>query len=649
MTLFRQLILSGLVILLFIFVGMTTYVVKNTQTFIDQQLSSHAQDTATALGLCLTLTMKSNDVVTASRIVDAIWDRGYYKSVEVQATNGVVIVERHMDIKVHNVPDWFIEMVELTTEKREALIMDGWQKVGKVIIQSNPGYGYQQIWTTFIDCLQWLLITGLFAAVLGWMMLMVILRPLRAITAQAIAICNQQFQVQEKLPWTVDLRKVVEAMNKMSRKLQALFEEQSKVSEQLRQQVYQDPLTGLSNRRYFDLHFDHLLKDIEHGLGGILMLVELKDFKSYNEIFGFEGGDTLLKNVAKVILDSCSKQEYAIVTHAKGAGFFIILPGKAKVVGETVGAKISDQFKVLIDKGQSQRAEIGNIGITEYKVGEEKKDIMSRVDMALRAAQSKAENSWHFFEGMKGTVVQGAMEWKAIFEKVLRENKVVLHFQETRLFTSKSIKLVETLMRIKIKEDEIISAGVFIPMAEQLNQTLALDKLVIENIVRAITSQRHDFIFSVNLSPQFLDDETFKKWLLDQAKSLGKRAGQLMIELPEHGVTNRIEKARNFFLKFAELGGKTAIDHYGKSFNSFSYLYNLRLNYLKIDGGFVRNIEQSQENQFFVRSLVDIAHSLDILVIAEAVETEEEYEMLVSLKVDGAQGYYVGKPTYIEI
>ena len=649
MTLFRQLILSGLIILLCIFVGMTTYVLKNTQAFIDQQLTSHAQDTATALGLCLTLTMKDNDVVTASRIVDAIWDRGYYKTIVVQASNGVPIVERHMDVKVKNIPDWFIEMVHLTTEKREALIMDGWRKVGKVIIQSNPGYGYQQIWITFIDSLQWFLITGLFSGILGWLLLMVILKPLRAITAQAIAICNQQFVVQEKLPWTVDLRKVVEAMNKMSRKLKALFEEQSKVSEQLREQVYQDPLTGLSNRRFFDLHFDHLLKNEEHGIGGILMLVELKDFKSYNESFGFQGGDNLLKNVAKAITDSCATQENAIVTHAKGAGFFIILPGTVKVVGEAIAEKMSNQFKSMKSKNLSLREEIGNIGVTEFRVGEDKTGVMSRVDMALRAAQSQADNSWHFFEGMKGTVVKGAMEWKTIFEAVLRENKIVLHFQETRLFTQQKIKLVETLMRIKLKDDEVISAGTFIPMAEQLNQTLALDKLVIENIIRAINSQRHDFIFSVNLSPQFLDDLIFKKWLLEQVKSLGKRAGQLMIELPEHGVTNRIEKARSFFLKFAELGGKTAIDHYGKSFNSFSYLYNLRLNYLKIDGGFVRNIEQSQENQFFVRSLVDIAHSLDILVIAEAVETEKEYEMLVSLKVDGAQGYYVGKPTYIEI
>jgi EAL domain-containing protein (putative c-di-GMP-specific phosphodiesterase class I) len=118
-----------------------------------------------------------------------------------------------------------------------------------------------------------------------------------------------------------------------------------------------------------------------------------------------------------------------------------------------------------------------------------------------------------------------------------------------------------------------------------------------------------------------------------------------MIELPEYSVINRIEVVRDFLLTFSNAGGKTAIDHYGKNFCPFSYLYNLKCNYLKIDGGFTRGIDESKENQFFVRSLVDIAHSLDIHVIAEAEETQAEYQTLQQLKVDGEQGYFVGKPT----
>src|SRR5690606_10903471 len=131
--------------------------------------------------------------------------------------------------------------------------------------------------------------------------------------------------------------------------------------------------------------------------------------------------------------------------------------------------------------------------------------------------------------------------------------------------------------------------------------------------------------YYVNISPSSVDDADFVKWLIEKIKSLGKKASSIIIELPEYGVVHRIDKIRALFLQVSQLDSKTSIDHYGKNFSSFAYLNNLRLDYLKIDGSFVRNIHESDDNQFFIRSLVDIARSLDILVIAETVETEQEY------------------------
>jgi EAL domain-containing protein (putative c-di-GMP-specific phosphodiesterase class I) len=200
-------------------------------------------------------------------------------------------------------------------------------------------------------------------------------------------------------------------------------------------------------------------------------------------------------------------------------------------------------------------------------------------------------------------------------------------------------------MRIQLSDQEIIPAGVFMPMAQRLNQTLALDKLVIKNIINIIQRTKQDQLFFVNISPLFLESEEDKQWILDQLKTIKDKAHRFIIELPEYGVVSRLPQTRSFFQKLVALGAKTSIDHYGKNFSSFSYLYNLKVHYLKIDGGFIKDLEQSQSNQFFVRSLVDIAHSLDILVIAEAVETAEEYAILQTLKVDGVQGYFVHKPS----
>lgn len=651
MTLSRQLILSGLALLLILFVGMLTYVVRNTELFLSQQLSSHSQDTATALGVALTFTMKNSDVVAASRIVDAVWDRGYYSSIEVLSTNDAPILQRFAPTKVYNVPEWFINLLHLDTEKKEALIMDGWLKVGKVIVESNPGFAYQQIWSTFIESLKWLLLTSLIAVVLGGFLLYIILKPLKAITSQAIAICNQQFPIQKSLPWTMDLRQVVEAMNNMSGRLKGIFEEQAETSEKLREQAYKDPLTGLGNRRYFDLQLDFLLQDKEKSTEGVLLLIEINGFKEYNETFGYPEGDRLLVNVANTIKEMCLPYEDAIVTHAKGASFFVIMPNKVKSVGEGVADNLINQFKEFNLKNLSHAKNVGHVGVTTFKPSDPRREVISRVDMALRAAQTQGDNRWHSVD-VKAHETHAATDWGVIFEKVLQNNQMILHFQETVLWIhNKTLqnKLYETLMRIYLDDKNVITAGVFMPMAEQLNFMGALDKLAIQTVINRIVKGDDNLLYFVNISPSALDDDEFKKWLLEQIKPLGKRAAQIAIELPEQAVVSRIEKVREFYRKISDLGARTSIDHYGKSFTSFSYLYNLKLNYLKIDGGFIRNININEENQFFIRSLVEIARSLDIFVIAESVETAEELEVLKQLRVDGVQGYYVGKPTDLSV
>ncbi len=648
MTLSRQLMLSGMIILLCLFTGMISFVVNNTQSFLNQQLASHSQDAATALGITLTTTMKKGDEVTASRIVDAIWDRGYYKTIIVEGTDGKPIVERHQKIKFYGVPEWFIKFLPLETPEKSALIMDGWSKVGNVKIVSNPGFAYQQIWLTFIDSVQWFIMTSVLALMLGGGLLYIILRPLRAITAQAMAICNQQFAVQETLPWTIDLRLVVEAMNNMSMRLKQLFEDQVRQTEKLREQAFKDPVTHLGNRQYFDLQFDFLLKDQEKLPSGALLLIEIKNFKEYNENYGFQEGDLLLQNVASAVTNSCKRFNSAIVAHAKGASIFVILPNKAKEPAIEVAKEICQQFKEFKFKGLSKVNDVGSVGIVIFDVGAAKKEIMSQVDMALRHAQMEGSNTWHCLEGVRPVDVQGQKDWGALFTTVLNENKVLLYFQKTDLLVNKQIKIFETLMRIKLSDDSIVSAGVFMPMAERLNQVTPLDKLVIDNVINRIKQPHNDIEYCVNLSAKTLDNEEFKKWLLDKAKTLGKKAHQLILEFPEYGVISRIDKARDFFLKFSQLGCKTSIDHYGKNLSSFSYLFNLKLNYLKIDGSYIRNIHENEEHQFFIRSLIDIARSLGILVIAEAVETIDEYNILMQLKVDGVQGYFVGKPTESE-
>jgi diguanylate cyclase (GGDEF)-like protein len=648
MTLSKQLMLLGFGLLLCLFLGLIIFTVENTQEYMDKQLDSHAQDTATALGLSLTSTMKEQDAVMAERIVAAVFDRGYYSSIVVEDNKGNVSVSKTYSIQVHDVPDWFISFLNLSVVQKEALIMDGWTKWGTVYVKSNPGYAYRQIWITVVDSVQWFILTAIAAVVFGGIILYFILKPLHAITKQAYEICNQQFSIVKNLPWTLDLRQVVEAMNNMSKRLKKLFEEQARSAELYREQAYKDQVTKLGNRRYFDMQFDYLLQNNESAATGVLVLIELKEFKEYNDNHGYEAGDSLLINVAQTLNEICGNFENVVIGHIGGASFGVILPNKTKEVGVEISTKISQAFNEYESKQLCFDSDVGHIGVVLFHPEDVKKDLLSQADMSLRHAQSEGPNAWHFIEAEERKQTHGAQEWSKIFVDVLQQNLVVLHFQKTELFNEfKNSKSYETLMRLNI-EDQLVSAGIFMPMAERLHQITALDRLVVENIINKVLHVPANYLFTINLSPTSLDDESFVRWFLEKAKSLGKKANQLVIELPEYGVINRIETVRELFLQFSILGGYTSIDHYGKNFSSFAYLHNLKIKFLKLDGGFIKNVDENEENQFFIRSLIDIAHSLDILVIAEAVETQKEFEVLKNLKVDGAQGYFIAKPAELK-
>lgn len=644
MTLAKQLILSGLIVLFCLFMGMMSFMLRNTQDFLNQQLASHAQDTATALGLTITNYVEQKDMVNAERAVAAVFDRGYYEKILVQSLDGIPLISKEQKVLVKGVPNWFIALLPLVTPTEQAYVMNEWQRFGTITVQSTPGFAYEQIWTTFKQSFIWLVLISGGAILFGTTLLYFILKPLRAITVQAIQICNQQFSILEPLPWTLDLRKVVVAMNTMSRRLQQIFEDQAKASEALREQAFKDTVTGLGNRRYFESQFQYLLKG-EQRIGGILVLIELKGFKAYNDKHGYEAGDRLLKKTSEVLVTATEGMDNAIIAHIGGASFSAILPNKTKEIGEEIAGKICSKFNDFMMQGFADQPDVGHVGIAVFSPDLEQTDILAQADMALRNAQGKSGNAWHCYDKLAPEQIHGARRWNEIFQMVIEKRSIVLYFQKQQLLKPTDAFYYETLMRIRSEDGTLMHAGLFMPMAERLNRMTDLDKLVIEQLVSRILAEKdRKVIYTANISPTSFDEENFVKWLYDKVKSLGKKASQLVIELPEYGVISRIEKIRPIYIKLSSLGALTSIDHFGRNFSSFAYLHNLKLNFLRIDGSFIKDIHQNTDNQFFIKSLIKIAQSLDIIVFAEAVETDQELKSLTELGVSGVQGYLIGKP-----
>lgn len=645
MTLYRQLV--SVVILLFILIFMETLVVnfRSTHVFLVEQLESHAQDTATSLGLSLSPHMQENDLATMVSMVDAIFDRGYYEEIRVETTDGKPLVERKLEVVIEGVPGWFVDMVKLELPRAHALVMSGWKQAGLVYVHSHPGYAYNKLWQSSIQMLITFLISATLVAVLGALLLRALLKPLKAVERQANALCARRYEIQEKLPRTREMRSVVTAMNRMTMKVKAMFEEQARSAERLKGLAFHDPVTALYNRRYFDIQLQARLKSPEEFHNGALLLVQLNNLHELNDRRGFEAGDELLKKTAGVLKRVSGDIPNIVLARLGGGDFALVLPDTIFKEAEELAALICKELSQLYRQGLTDAENVVNVGVALYDEGMEYKDFLANADMALRSAQSKGANAWFRHEARELTGVHGRHEWKELIEEVVRTQRIVLYHQPVVDIKDPARVLHnEIFVRILDKNDKLLPAGVIMPMAEEIGVARELDWTILNEVITRVEKSGEDTPYAINLSPASLQTPAFVERVLKRLAEVSHLATKLVFEFADCGVASEPEGFRHFAAGLRRLGFGIGIDHFGRGFCSFGQLQTLHPDYVKIDGAYSSKVAEDLDNQFFVETLCSVAHSLDIVAIAEAVEEQAQWDILKELHVDGIQGFVLGQP-----
>ena len=647
MSLSRQLMLVILALLCVMYVGTFGLSLNNTYNYLTAQLESHAQDAATSLGLSLSPYMEKQDIATMEAMVNSIFDRGYYRQVTVESVDGKTLIDRTYAVSSEGVPSWFIGLIPLSTPQGESLIMAGWSQAGTVRVSSHPGYAYSELWHTAVDTSRWFAVCGLAFAGLSLFLLKTLLKPLQAIEVQAEAICNRDYQIQHQVPRTREMRQVVLAMNKVSQKVRQMFDEQSSLTESLRSQAYLDPVTHLGNRRYFDMQLQHCLESLEAGSVGGLVVLQLNGFKEYNDTHGFQAGDELLRRVGELIRSHSVDVPGVMHARLSGAEYAVLVPKTSREQTSELCARLALGLRQLEADRLSNADEICHVGGTLFTTGEASSAVLAHADQSLRAAQSRGGNCWSLFDLAANVgLPEGAQNWRTFLQGLLANKSAVLHFQPVAAVCSEDVKHYEALLRLTTAEGQLLAAGAFVPMAERLGLTTRLDKLTVAAIVDQIHRDSHvERTYAVNLSASSLADQYFLDWLLDRLHESPDACRRLIFEVPEYGVLRNLETFRAFVNLLQPLGCRFCIDHFGRGLTSFSYLRSARVEYIKIDGSYVRGIDSSKDTQFFVQALAKTAHELDIQVIAGNVETKEELEALKELYIDGARGFYIGGPS----
>lgn len=433
-----------------------------------------------------------------------------------------------------------------------------------------------------------------------------------------------------------------------------------KLSQQLSWHATHDTLTGLINRR----EFEHLVAGALHtakeeGHVHALLYLDLDQFKVINDTCGHGAGDVLLQLLAKML--QAQMRDSDILARLGGDELGVLLPhcplDHARVIGEQLRQSIRD-FRFAWD---SRNFELGvSIGMVEISQDSKSmSELLSAADQACYLAKEQGRNRIHVYQESDVMLAQrhGEMLW------ISRLNEAFAH-DYFRLYAMPIVHLNdsqehhdEVLIRIRNSKGDLILPGAFIPAAERYDMMLSIDRWVIRAVCAHIESVRDSLppmeamaesrrrapaLYSVNLSGMSLADTGLHDYITEQFVQFAVAPEQICFEITETAVIANLPKAQVFMRQLKAMGCRFSLDDFGSGFSSFGYLKALPVDYLKIDGVFVRDIASNAINRAMVKAINEVGHVMGLKTVAEYVEDDATLAVIRELGIDYAQGYAVG-------
>lgn len=660
MTLRRQLSLMASGLILTLLTGNLFVTLTNSSSYFQQQLNSRAYDAATSLALSMSNAVADGDRVKLERMIDVLFDRGFFSEITLLLTDGSKLQRHAQHATKHKpAPDWFISIVDLSIITAQADVTQGWQRLGSLSVKSHTDFAYRDLWSIVRGEVIWYLWMTLLSLVSLQIILRWMFKPLERVEQQALDISERNLYELKDLPRARELRRVGLAMNQMVRKLKSIFAEQSAITEKLREESYLDDVTMLLNRRGFDQRLQHILEQPD-GHSGVVLLMQVKDFAQFNQQQGREAGDDLLKRTGEVLNQWYSENNNALVSRRTGADFSLYIPATDLLHSEE---QVKQCFNLLSTSALSQRSGIqfhmGAIFLQgPLEINPELSqssplvlaDVLSKADAALRQAQHQSQSRFEFYAQPTEKSERTASEWKATLSQVLESKSIELHYQP--ILDSKGTTVLHYEVLSRINDDSgMISAARFWPMIERHQMAPQFDLLVIRKLIEELQSLNESSSqqylgkkFCINLSAASVLSESFHDKLEILFDEYPQWREFLAIEIAEFSVTHIESSLARLAHRLKAQGVELGIDQVGTGSLAFAYLQRLPLSYLRIAGSFNRGLHLALDHKFFIQSMVQIAHNLDLNVLGEGVENINDIDALRQTGVDGMGGYYFTAP-----
>jgi diguanylate cyclase (GGDEF)-like protein/PAS domain S-box-containing protein len=440
-----------------------------------------------------------------------------------------------------------------------------------------------------------------------------------------------------------------------------VFHDISKESRLFRQLSYQaahDALTGLINRSEFEnclvssLDSAHNNPDHSHAL----LYLDLDQFKVVNDTFGHIAGDELLRQIAELVKANIRSTD--IVARLGGDEFGILLERcteeRAVEVAEAIRGAVEAHRFTWQESFTAARCSIGIVMVTQESA--DVASVMSSADVACYSAKDMGRNQIHLYQDSDASMRHAEMKWVSRITSAVEENRLELFYQPIIGIgkdNANSRGHYELLLRMRDENGNIVNPDQFIPAAERYNLMSTLDRWVIHEALSQLADRNPEaktahFTLAINLSGTSLSEDRFLDFVVDELEKQQLPEGAICFEITETAAISNLSRVIHFMQALKKLGCKFSLDDFGSGLSSFTYLKNLPVDYLKIDGQFIRNVAEDSVDESMVKAINEVGRAMGIETIAERVETKEVLDKLSELGVEYAQGYYIARPTSVQ-
>lgn len=588
--------------------------------------------------LALALSQQRGDRALMELVLSAQFDTGHYRRIRLVAESGDVLFQRESPARSGAAPGWFEAVVAMSAPPGEAIASSGWQTLGRVQVDSQSAWAIDALWAALLRQAGWLLMIGAAAVGFAAMAVRSWHKGLERVLHQAEALEHGRFE-ELPVPRTQELATLTTGMNAMVRRMHALFDEHAVQLAAMQRQVQTDALTGLANRRHFLAQLDQSLDNGEADTAqaeaqaparGGLLLVRLCEIDALNVRAGHATVDRLLGAVGEVLAAYPARVEGAFAGRLNGSDLALYLPANG-MVQETAQALQTALATSLQAADPAAQLALGGVDGLDAQGASA---ALARADEALARAEYQRPPTVEVITAQDGEGV-GEATWRDRIASALIQGRTQLAEFPVVLANGRLLHL-ECPLRVQLREGgPFVRAARWLPMAvraQLMDQVdLAAAGLALAAIARDGKSR------CIHVSAMALGDAAFVRELERRLAAVPQAAGKLSIEVDE-GATEHWRSWRDAAERWRPLGVKLGIDNSSKALGVLADARTYGVDYLKVDGRFIRGLAGDEGLADFARQLVTTARAMGVALYAEGVDDSQDLERLWDLGFDGATG-----------